>query len=133
MLKRFLESLGIIIILFGMCVESDTIAVLIVQFIVIIIGVILFRIGLYLEKLEIERIKTNMRVERIRRRRTENMHISGINRTYLKNQPLPLRENLYNKKTVKNHEDDSFKSLLDSEMKKLESPDRPKLNDSNTR
>ena len=105
-----------------MCVESDTIAVLIVQFIVIIIGVILFRIGLYLEKLEIERIKTNMRVEKIRRRRTENMHISGINRTYLKNQPLPLRENLYNKKTVKNHEDDSFKSLLDSEIRKLESP-----------
>ena len=131
--KRFLESLGIIIILFGMCVESDTIAVLIVQFIVIIIGVILFRIGLYLEKLEIERIKTNMRVEKIRRRRTENMHISGINRTYLKNQPLPSRENLYNKKTVKNREDDLFKSLLDSEIRKLESPDRPKLNDSNTR
>ena len=131
--KRFLESLGIIIMLFGMCVESDTIAVLIVQFIVIIIGVILFRIGLYLEKLEIERIKTNMRVEKIRRRRTENMHISGINRTYLKNQPLPSRENLYNKKTVKNREDDSFKSLLDSEIRKLESPDRPKLNDSNTR
>lgn len=61
------------------------------------------------------------------------MNISGINRTYLKNQPLPLRENLYNKKTVKNHEDDSFKSLLDSEIRKLESPDRPKLNDSNTK
>ena len=122
MLKRFLESLGIIIMLFAMCVESDTIAVLITQFTVMIIGVILFRIGLYLEKLEIERIKTNMRVEKIRRRHTENRHISGINRTYLKNQPLPLRENLYNKKTVKNHEDDSFKSLLDSEIRKLESP-----------
>ena len=68
--KRFLESLGIIIILFGMCVESDTIAVMIIQFIAMIIGVILFRIGLYLEKLEIERIKTNMRVERIRRRKS---------------------------------------------------------------
>ena len=133
MLKRFLESLGIIIILFGMCVESVTIPATIVQFAVMIIGVVLFRFGLYLEELEIERIKTNMRVEKIRRRRTENMHISGINRTYLKNQPLPLRENLYNKKTAKNHEDDSFKSLLDSEMKKLESPDRPKLNDSNTK
>ena len=58
--KRFLESLGIIIILFSMCVESDTIAVLILQFTVMIIGVILFRIGLYLEKLEIERIKTKI-------------------------------------------------------------------------
>lgn len=70
MYKRFLESLGIIIILFGMCVESDTIAVLITQFTAMIIGVILFRIGLYLEKLEIERIKTNMRVEKIRRRKS---------------------------------------------------------------
>ena len=70
MVKRFLESLGIIIVLFGMCVESDSIPATIVQFAVMIIGAVLFRFGLYLEELEIERIKTNMRVEKIRRRKS---------------------------------------------------------------
>ena len=70
MLKCFLESLGLIIVLSCLCVELDSIPATIVQFAVMIIGVILFRFGLYLEELEMERIKTNMRVEKIRRRKS---------------------------------------------------------------
>ena len=36
----------------------------------IVFGIVLFHIGLRLENLKIERIKTDMRVERIRRRKS---------------------------------------------------------------
>lgn len=133
MFNYFLECIGMMMLFFGMCMDTEDVRLFVAQFLIIVFGIMLFHIGLYLENLKIERIKTDMRVEKIRRRGMENIHISEIRRTYLKNQPLPLREKLYNKKTAKNHEDDSFKSLLDSEMKKMESHDRPKQNDSNTR
>ena len=46
------------------------------------------------------------------------------------------RSHCVKEEVEKKHDKESgsgFKEIFDSEMKKLESPDRPKLNDSNTR
>ena len=57
-----------------------------------------------------------------------NMHISGIHSS---NPNRTVKPDWNRKSEIE--KSDLFQRLLDSEMKKLESPDRPKLNDSNTR
>ena len=57
------------------------------------------------------------------------MLISGVRYAGERNHSVP--ERIESKQQRKSEID--FKELLDSEMKKLESPDRPKQNDSNTR
>ena len=57
------------------------------------------------------------------------MLISGVRYVGERNHSVP--ERIESKQQSKREID--FKELLDLEIKKLESPDRPKLNDSNTR
>ena len=57
------------------------------------------------------------------------MLISGVR--YVGERNHSVRERIESKQQSKSEID--FKELLDLEIKKLESPDRPKLNDSNTR
>ena len=57
------------------------------------------------------------------------MLISGIRYAGERNHSVP--ERIESKQQSKSEID--FKELLDLEIKKLESPDRPKQNDSNTR
>ena len=59
------------------------------------------------------------------------MHISGINGIHSSNPNRTVKPDWNRKSEIE--KSDLFQRLLDSEMKKLESPDRPKLNDSNTR
>ena len=59
------------------------------------------------------------------------MHISGIQRIHSSNPNRTDKPDWKRKSEI--DKSDLFQRLLDSEMKKLESPDRPKLNDSNTR
>ena len=59
------------------------------------------------------------------------MHISGIQRIHSSNPNKTDKPDWKRKSEI--NKSDLFQRLLDSEMKKLESPDRPKLNDSNTR
>ena len=56
------------------------------------------------------------------------MLISGVRYAGERNHSFP--EQIESKQQSKSEID--FKELLDLEIKKLESPDRPKLNDSNT-
>ena len=60
-----------------------------------------------------------------------NMHISGIHGIHSSNPNRTDKPDWKRKSEI--DKSDLFQRLLDSEMKKLESPDRPKLNDSNTR
>lgn len=57
------------------------------------------------------------------------MLISGVR--YAGERNYSISEHIKTKQQRKSEID--FKELLDLEIKKLESPDRPKLNDSNTR
>ena len=57
------------------------------------------------------------------------MLISGVR--YAGERNHSVRERIESKQQRKSEID--FKELLDLQIKKLESPDRPKLNDSNTR
>ena len=59
------------------------------------------------------------------------MYISGIHGIHSSNQNRTDKPDWKRKSEIE--KSDLFQRLLDSEMKKLESPDRPKLNDSNTR
>lgn len=61
----------------------------------------------------------------------ENMPISGIHGIHSSNPDRTDKPDWKRKSEI--DKSDLFQKLLDSEMKKLESPDRPKLNDSNTR
>ena len=70
MLSSLLELIGVITLFLGMCMETEDVCLFVVQVLMIIFGIVLFHIGLCLENLKIERIKTDMRVERIRRRKS---------------------------------------------------------------
>lgn len=66
MLSSLLELIGVIAMFLGMSMETEDMGFFVAQILLIVFGIILFQIGLYLENLKIERIKTDMRVERIR-------------------------------------------------------------------
>ena len=70
MLSSLLELIGVITLFLGMCMETEDVCLFVVQVLMIVFGIVLFHIGLRLENLKIERIKTDMRVERIRRRKS---------------------------------------------------------------
>lgn len=70
MLSSLLELIGVITLFLGMCMETEDVCLFVAQVLMIVFGIVLFHIGLRLENLKIERIKTDMRVERIRRRKS---------------------------------------------------------------
>ena len=69
-LSSLLELIGVITLFLGMCMETEDVCLFVAQILMIVFGIVLFHIGLCIENLKIERIKTDMRVERIRRRKS---------------------------------------------------------------
>ena len=69
-LSSLLELIGVITLFLGICMETEDVRLFVAQILMIVFGIVLFHIGLCLENLKIERIKTDMRVERIRRRKS---------------------------------------------------------------
>ena len=70
MLSSLLELIGVITLSLGMCMETEDVRLFVAQVLMIVFGIVLFHIGLCLENLKIERIMTDMRVERIKRRKS---------------------------------------------------------------
>ena len=70
MLSSLLELIGVITLFLGMCMETEDVCLFVAQVLMIVFGIVLFHIGLRLENLEPRRLKTDMRVERIRRRKS---------------------------------------------------------------